>query len=208
MDKENETRKRSVGRPREFDRSVALRAAMTAFWKNGYEGTSLVELTEVMGISRPTLYAAFGDKETLLREAVQIYTGLYADLYAQALNQPTSRQVVEAWLRATGGVRPEADVPAGCLLVQGALGGSEASLLIQQEFAAILHGGTDLLEKRLQQAKSEGDLPGSWEPGPLAQYLSALAFGLAVQSSSGVSSAILNATIDQIMANWPATQSG
>lgn len=206
MQADSVTENRSAGRPREFDRDVALNAAIMVFWQKGYEGTSMAELTQAMGISKPTLYASFGDKETLLREAVRTYMGLHAEAYATALNHPTSRQVAEAWLRLTGGVRKEAGVPAGCLLVQGALVGSEASLPVQQELAAIRNGGTKMLEKRLRRAKKEGDLPGSWEPGPLAQYLSALASGLAVQSSSGVPSAVLNRTIDQVMANWPSTQ--
>jgi len=196
--------KRPRGRPRKFDRETALRAAMLVFWKEGYEGASLADLTEAMEISKPTLYAAFGDKEGLLREAVRTYLGLHAEDYATALNLPTVREVAEAWLRLTGGVRKEEDVPPGCLLVRGALVGSQASQVIQQELASIRNEGTRQLEQRLQQAKREGDLLGIWEPGPLAQYLSALACGLSVQSSSGVSSQELNKVVDQVMANWPS----
>ena len=195
--------KRPPGRPREFDRDAALRAAVLVFWKKGFEGASLADLTEAMEVSKPTLYAAFGDKEALLREAVQTYMGVHAEAYAAALSLPTARQVVEAWLRLTGGVREEEDVPPGCLLVQGALVGSQASQVIQQELASIRNEGTRYLEERLQKAKMEGDLPGTWEPGPLAMYLSALACGLAVQSSGGVSSEVLNQAVDQLMANWP-----
>ena len=198
--------RRPAGRPREFDHETALRAAMLVFWKRGYEGASLADLTEAMGISKPTLYAAFGDKESLLREAVRTYLGLRAEDYVAALNRPTVREVVEAWLRLTGGVREEAYVPPGCLLVQGALVGSQASREIQDELAAIRNEGTKQLEKRLRRAKREGDLPGSWEPSLLAQYLSALSSGLAVQSSSGVSPAVLNKVVDQVMANWPSSR--
>ncbi len=176
---------------------------MLVFWKQGYEGTSLADLTEAMQISKPTLYAAFGDKEGLLKEVVRTYLGLRADDYAAALNRPTVREVAEAWLRLTGGVRNEAEVPSGCLLVQGALVGSHASRVIQDELASIRNEGTRQLEKRFQQAKQKGDLPGTWEPEALAQYLSALASGLAVQSAGGVSSEMLNKAVDQVMANWP-----
>ena len=196
--------RRRPGRPREFDRETALRAAMLVFWGKGYEGSSLSDLTDAMEISKPTLYAAFGDKEGLLREAVRAYVGLRAADYAAALGRRTAREVAEAWLRLTGGVREEFDVPPGCLLIQGALVGSEASRQVQCELAAIRNAGTKQLEKRLQRAKREHDLPGSWQPGPLAQYLSALASGLAVQSSSSVSSTVLNRTVDQIMENWPS----
>jgi AcrR family transcriptional regulator len=197
------TEKRNPGRPREFDRDTALRAAMLVFWRQGYEGASLADLTEAMAISKPTLYAAFGDKESLLREALRTYLGLRSEQYAAALNRPTVREVAEAWLRLTGGVRQEDDVPPGCLLVQGALVGSQTSQVIQEEFASIRNEGTKQLEQRFHKAKQEGDLPGTWEPGPLAQYLSALASGLAVQSSGGVSCEVLNKAVDQVMENWP-----
>ncbi len=197
------TEKRLPGRPREFDRGTALRAAMLVFWRQGYEGASLADLTEAMEISKPTLYAAFGDKEGLLREALRMYLGLRAIDYTAALNRPKVREVAEAWLRLTGGVREEADVPSGCFLVQGALVGSQASRVIQDELASVRNEGTRQLEQRFERAKREGDLPGIWEPGPLAQYLSALASGLAVQSSGGVSPEVLNEAVDQVMANWP-----
>lgn len=197
------TERRLPGRPREFDRNTALRAAMLVFWRQGYEGASLANLTEAMKISKPTLYAAFGDKQGLLREALRMYLGLHAEDYTAALNRPTVREVAEAWLRLTGGVREEADVPSGCLLVQGALAGSQASHAIQEELASIRNEGTRQLKQRFERAKQEGDLPGTWKPGPLAQYLSALASGLAVQSSGGVPPKVLNEAIDQVMANWP-----
>ena len=197
------TEKRLPGRPREFDRNTALRAAMLVFWRQGYEGASLADLTNAMEISKPTLYAAFKDKEGLLREALRLYLGLHAEDYTAALNRSTVREVAEAWLRLTGGVRKEADVPSGCFLVQGALVGSQASRVIQDELASIRSEGTRQLEQRFLRAKREGDLPGTWEPGPLAQYLSALSLGLAVQSSGGVSSEVLNEAVDQVMANWP-----
>ncbi len=100
---------------------------MLIFWEKGYEGSSLSDLTDAMEISKPTLYAAFGDKEGLLREAVRAYVGLRAADYAAALGRRTAREVAEAWLRLTGGVREESHVPPGCLLIQGALVGSEAS---------------------------------------------------------------------------------
>jgi AcrR family transcriptional regulator len=195
--------KRPRGRPLEFDRNAALRAAMLVFWKKGYEGATLADLLEAMEISKPSLYAAFGDKENLLREAVRMYLELHAEDYTAALNLPTVREVAGAWLRLTGGVREEAGVPPGCLLVQGALVGSQASRVIQQELSTIRNEGTRQLEQRFQQAKRDGDLLGILDPGSLAHYLAALACGLAVQSSSGVSSEELNKVVDQVMAIWP-----
>ena len=176
---------------------------MLVFWRHGYEGASLADLTRAMEISKPTLYAAFGDKEGLLREALRVYLSLRAEDYIAALNRPTVREVAEAWLRLTGGVRDEAGVPAGCFVVQGALVGSQASRVVQEELASIRNDATRKLEQRFERAKQEGDLPGTWEPGPMAQYLSALSSGLAVQSGGGVSREALNEAVNQVMANWP-----
>ena len=136
-----------------------------------------------------------------------MYVGLHAADYLAALNLPTVREVAEAWLRLTAGDREELLLPSGCFVVQRALTGSQASLVIQEELASIRNEGTRQLEKRFERAKKEGDLPGMWEPGPMAQYLSALASGLAVQSSGGVPPQALNEAVDQVMANWPERKS-
>src|ERR1700747_1473227 len=90
---------RSIGRPRSFDVDKAIGAAMKVFWQKGYESTSLTDLTEAMGINRPSLYAAFGDKEALFRKALDRYNDGPAAYVREALEEPTARAVVEARLR-------------------------------------------------------------------------------------------------------------
>lgn len=197
------TSRRSAGRPREFDREGALKAAMLVFWSKGFEGASTADLTAAIGISKPSMYAAFGDKERLWKEALRAYLGLRAQDYEAALNLPTVRQVAEAWLRLTGGVRQEMNVPNGCLIVQGALVGSDESKKVQAELTQIRAAGTKQLERRFKKGQDEGDMPGSWQPASLAQFVSALASGLAVQSVDGVSIRVLNHIVDQLMENWP-----
>ena len=112
---------RSKGRPREFDEERALEAALLLFWRQGYEGTSLAQLTEAMGINAPSLYAAFGSKEQLFRRAVDRYVQRPASYLPNALKEPTARGVVEKLFQGAIGMVMDPRHPDGCLLVQGAL---------------------------------------------------------------------------------------
>src|ERR1700692_2905896 len=118
-----EPRKRSgpTGRPRCFDLDKALDAAMQVFWRNGYEGASLSALTQAMGINRPSLYAAFGNKEALFRKALDRYVEEWGNYVVRALSEPTARRAVERLLRGTAKSLTERCHPTGCLMVQAAL---------------------------------------------------------------------------------------
>jgi AcrR family transcriptional regulator len=196
--------KRPAGRPREFDRDAALQAAMRVFWTHGYEGASLTELTEAMGISRPSLYATFGDKACLFRETVAAYTVDRDHLFEAALALPTAREVADHILRPNPTSCANPDNPAGCFLIQGALVGSENSDCMRHELATIRAQGTEQLIERFKRAKDEGDLPPEIDPRTLAQYVSSLSYGLSVQASSGVSHEQLARVVDLTMANWPS----
>ena len=201
---EQQTR-RAPGRPREFDRGEALRAAMLVFWRYGYDGASLTLLTEAMGVSKPTLYAAFGDKAALFREAVTDYGGLKADAYEAAFALPTARATVEAWLRLASGVEWLPETPTGCLLLRGAMldGGLGAgSGELRGEVVAILLAATGRLKERLERGQREGDVAAGVDAGKLADYLSALAAGMAVQSACGVGTEALRRVVDVAMENW------
>src|SRR5262245_28573236 len=115
-----------MGRPREFDAEEALERALYVFWRKGYEGASLSDLTEAMGINRPSLYAAFGNKEELFRKALDRYADGPAAFNRQALESKTARGVVECLLRGTAESVTDPCHPAGCLAVQGALSCGEA----------------------------------------------------------------------------------
>ncbi len=195
--------KRGPGRPREFDRDAVLHAAMLVFWRHGYEGASLAELTEAMGISKPTLYAAFGDKAGLFREAVLAYTNLSAREYAAALKLPTVREVAEAWLRLTAGVRRDPETPSGCLITQAALVGSAETEALRDELMTMRNEGTVLLMERFRRAEREGDLPPGTDADTFAQFFASLATGFTVQSAGGVSPEELHRVIDMVMAKWP-----
>src|SRR2546421_127594 len=105
------------GRPREFDVDEALAAALRVFWTKGYEGASLTDLTEAMGITKPSLYAAFGNKESLFRKALDLYEREKLAYVAEALNAPTSREVAARLLRGALEMQTSEGEPKGCMRV-------------------------------------------------------------------------------------------
>jgi AcrR family transcriptional regulator len=116
-----------MGRPREFDMSEAIDKAMLLFWRKGYEGTSIADLTGALGITRPSLYAAFGNKELLFRTVLDRYDERTAEFLSTSLNLPTAREVAEGLLRGAANFHASPANPPGCLMVHGALVGSDES---------------------------------------------------------------------------------
>jgi AcrR family transcriptional regulator len=190
------------GRPRLFDTDAALNKALRVFWKKGYEGTSLPDLTAAMGINRPSLYAAFGNKEELFRKAVARYVQDAAAMMQDALDQPTARGTVETLLRWAIG-KPSKSNPRGCLLVHGALACSDSSDRIRCELSQIRNANEILLRQRFERAVSEGDLSKNANPAALAKFVATFQQGLAVQASGGASCEELSAAVDVLLARWP-----
>lgn len=193
------------GRPREFDADEALDRALHVFWQQGYEGASLSDLTDAMGISRPSLYAAFGNKEELFRRALDRYleTGPGA-VQREALNEPTARAVVERMLRGAAVCLTDPDNPRGCLAVQGALSCGEAAESIKNELCGRRAAGEAALRERFERAKVDGDLRKDADPGVLARYVVTIQQGMAVQAAGGASRESLVAVAEMALMAWPA----
>jgi len=195
-----------MGRPREFDADKALDRALDVFWRRGYEGTSLSDLTEAMGVTRPSLYAAFGNKEELFRKVLDRYGAMRTDPSCDVLNEPTSRRAVERLLMNFAGTGD--DAPRGCLMVQGALVCSEASDAIREELNARRAAGEGRLSARLEEWKAAGDLPADADPQSLARYVMAVANGMSVQATGGASADELKRVVDLTMKGWPSPPAG
>ena len=191
------------GRPREFCTATALEAALRVFWSKGYEGTSLADLTEAMGITRPSLYAAFGNKEALFHKALDLYEQEKLNYMRAALEQPTARGVAETILRGALEMQTSPGEPKGCLGVIATMPcGAEADS-IRVEMIARRASSQAALTERFEQAKREGDLPAAVDIGGLTSNLYALLQGMAVQAGSGASRADLERMVDTSLAIWP-----
>jgi AcrR family transcriptional regulator len=193
-----------MGRPLEFDRSKALDKALELFWRHGYEGTSLTDLTKAMGIVRPSLYATFGHKEDLFRKVVDLYSSTHLGFKRAALEKPTAREVVETLLFGVADLATGAGTPAGCLGVNGALACSPASEDIQKELAARRTHLEAALRKRLERARREGDLPKDVSPADLANFITTVSDGISVKAKFGASRQALRRVAAMALRVWPS----
>jgi AcrR family transcriptional regulator len=195
----------SIGRPREFDKSKAIDSAMLLFWRNGYEGTSISDLTETLGITRPSLYAAFGNKEQLFRTVLDRYDEGTAEFLTGSLDLPTAHEVAEGLLRGAANFHSNPENPPGCLMVHGALVGSDESDPLRRETRHRRARLRDAIRERLERALAEGDLPErADDPETLARYIVAVMRGMAVEAASGAKGRELHQVVDMAMRAWPA----
>ncbi len=191
------------GRPREFCTENALAAALAVFWRKGYEGASLSDLTDAMGISRPSLYAAFGNKEALFRQALDLYEREKMAYVGEALAQPTARGVAEYMLM--GALERQTSVcdPRGCLGVVSAMQCGDEAQAIRSEVQARGAAANEALIARFERAKIDGDVPPTADAGGLARLLYAVMQGLAMQASAGATAAELRSLVDTALQCWP-----
>ncbi|MFD5321002.1 TetR/AcrR family transcriptional regulator [Streptomyces sp. NPDC127098] len=199
-----ETRQKApIGRPRGFDADEALERAMRVFWEQGYEGASLTDLTKAMGITRTSMYAAFGNKEELFRKALERYTEGPASYGARALREPTAHQVATAFLNGSVRATTRPGCPSGCLGVQGSLAAGDPGRAARDELVTWRNEHTAHLRDRFRQAVDEGDLPPDSDPDLLARYLMTVANGIAVQAASGATHDDLQRVADLALRSWP-----
>lgn len=195
--------KKARGRPRVFDPDDALDKALQIFWNRGYEGTSLAELTETLGVNKPSLYAAFGNKEELFMKALSKYATGPVAFVKDVINEPTARAVAQRFLYEAADFLTQTSHPKGCMIVQGALSGGESAEMVKQVLIQYRAGYENFLTKRFEQAKQDGDLPRDANPQALAKYLATLHQGMSVQATSGASKEDLLAITDLALSAWP-----
>jgi AcrR family transcriptional regulator len=191
------------GRVRQFDAEDALDRALQVFWARGYEGATLPELTAAMGINRPSLYAAFGNKEQLFQKALDRYQAGPQSFVGEALKKPTARAVAEAVF--SGFVRMQRDRSGsrGCMIVSGALACGEEAEPVRRELARLRQATVVGLRERFDRAVREGDLPGRTDCPTLARYVATVLNGLAVQAASGATETELRKVATMAMRAWP-----
>ena len=192
-----------MARPREFDVDTALDRAMEVFWRKGFEGATLPDLTAAMGINRPSLYAAFGDKQALFRRALDRYADGPAGYVREVLAAPTARGVAERLLRWTIDSATDRRHPRVCLFVRGALTCGEESESIRRKLNVHRASGERAIRERLERAQADGDLAAGADPGDLARYVITVAQGIAVQAAAGASRKELQHVAKLALRAWP-----
>jgi AcrR family transcriptional regulator len=192
------------GRTRQFDVDQALDRALEVFWARGYEGATLPELTQAMGINRPSLYATFGNKEQLFRKALDRYQTGPMSFLAEALRKPTARAAVEAIFSGFVQMQRDRDKARGCLIVSGALAAGEEAETVRQELSQLRQAIVKTLRQRLRRAVQDGDLQAETDCATLARYTATVLGGLAVQAASGATEKELRLVAALAMKAWPS----
>lgn len=191
------------GRPPAFCHEQALEKALHVFWRRGYEGASMAELTAALGMNKPSIYAAFGNKEELFKKALAHYQQGTVAYVKEALQAPTAREVVESFLRQSVELLTNPQNPRGCMIVQGALSCGESADPIRQELIERRRGLEVALSGRFEQASREGDLPPDSDCAALAKYVATVHQGLSVQATGGATREELGRVVDLVLKNWP-----
>jgi len=188
------------GRPLSFDRAVALEKAMHVFWERGYEAASISELTSAMGITAPSLYTAFGDKEHLFLEAIEFYGNGPGGFGARALaEEPTARGAVQRLLEEAADELTQDCHPLGCMMVC-----SVAAEHIQKALVKRRAIGVESMQNRIQRGVDDAELPAGTDAGALANFYATVYQGMSMQAKDGATRQSLLASVDMAMRSWPA----
>ncbi|MCZ7648064.1 MAG: TetR/AcrR family transcriptional regulator [Planctomycetota bacterium] len=193
-----------MGRPRAFDAERALDRALDVFWRKGFEGASLPDLTRAMGINRPSLYAAFGNKEELFRKVLERYVDGPAHYVREAYAAPTAREVAQRLLFGAAELLTAPGRPRGCLVVQGALACGQEADGVRKELEARRAQSELELRRRFERARVERDLPAGADPARLSQYVWTVIWGMAVKAAGGGTRDELRAVAEVALQAFPA----
>lgn len=190
------------GRPRSFDRQIALDQAMRVFWSKGFSGASMSDLTAAMGIASPSLYAAFGSKEGLYREAIDHYVTVYGADFRQAAQAPTARDSIEGLLRHAVRSFFECDAGRGCMIMQTAAESGDVSAELAARLCDVRKLGTETFAARLRQGVEEGDVGAGTDVRAVADFYATVHKGLSLSASGGAGRAELESVVASAMAAW------
>jgi AcrR family transcriptional regulator len=195
--------KRRPGRPLGFDRDAALNQAMLLFWRHGYEATSVNDLTEVMAITPPSLYTAFGDKKQLFLEAVQRYVSGPVTSESIIDDAPTAREAAVGLLQAAAIGFTGDSTPSGCLLASSAISCSPAAADVQKALSEIRLGIEKRLRTRIKQDNATRRPNMKVDAGTMAGYVMALIQGMSTLARDGAPRRKLLAVAHAAMQSWP-----
>lgn len=192
------------GRPLSFDRDTALENAMHVFWERGYEAASIADLTAAMGITPPSLYTAFGDKERLFLEAIERYGKGPGGYAARALaEEPTAHRAIERLMLEAAEELTRPCHPLGCMMVMATTNCSIAAEHVQNALAKRRALGVGLMQERIQRGIDEGELPAATDAHALANFYATVHQGMSMQAKDGASKRSLLATVATAMRSWP-----
>ena len=207
MKKAERIPRRRTGRPLSFDRDVALHEAMLLFWRHGYEATSLSDLTAAMGVTPPSIYAAFGDKKRLFLEAVGRYLSGPVTSDGIIEGAATAHEAARGLLHAAATGFTGADTPPGCLLAASAISCSAAAD-VRRELAAIRRGIEARLTGKIVRATGAGEIAAGTDAEALAGHVMAVIQGMSTLARDGASREKLMRVAAIALAGWPVQAAG
>jgi AcrR family transcriptional regulator len=190
------------GRPRSFDREVALDKAIRLFWRRGYETTSMRDLTVELGIGAPSLYSAFGSKQQLFAEAVRVYDRQYGGFIEAALaEEPTAKRAAARMLAEAPARYTRRGLPPGCLVISGDAGTTDD--LVARQLRRLRRSKVTALSARIRADVAAGQLPADTDADAIAQYTMSALAGIALAARDGISRAVLDRVSRQALLAWP-----
>jgi AcrR family transcriptional regulator len=193
------TRNGRTGRPISFDKDAALEAAMLLFWKRGFEGTSMADLTQAMGLNPSSIYAAFGDKHALFSLAVKRYVDTRAQYATSALKEPTLEKVVRALFHNTVAFLSAPSHPPTCMTLAGAVGCSVEAAPARDLMTQVRRQNQVAIRKRLLEARKSGEFSKDVNVDDYSRYLSSILAGLSIQAANGSTKAELKRTAEMAL---------
>ena len=204
----NMAKRASAGRPREFDMDKALDGALRVFWLKGYDGASLSDLTKAMRINRPSMYAAFGNKEQLYCKTLERYSKSRNEHLNEFSAAPTARESVEILLRDTVEKVTDPKNPGGgCFGVQGAMTCFNISRQVKEHIGDMHVAFERLVKERFNRAIEAGELPRG-SAADLARLCAVMIQGMALQAKAGSSRKELHRVVDLYLETWPPRPAG